>query len=165
MHDDPVWQQVHSLVSSLDYPMVVVTTAAGGERSGCLVGFSTQCSIDPTRFYVGISKKNHTYGVATRATHLGLHFLAVGDRALASLFGERTGDEVDKFSRVSWHEGVEGVPILDECANWAVGRIVETVDGGDHMGFITEPVDAGATGAFEPLTFQRVKDFDAGHEP
>ncbi len=33
-----------SLVGSMDYPMFVVTVNAGGERSGCLVGFVTQCS-------------------------------------------------------------------------------------------------------------------------
>ena len=162
--DAAIWDRVHSLVCSLDYPMLVVTTAADGERSGCLVGCSTQCSIDPTRFYVGISKKNHTFGVAARATYLVLHFLDRGERSLASLFGELTGDEVDKFAACEWHPGPDGVPIVDDCANWAVVRIVEQVDGGDHMGFITEPVDARATGAFEPLTYQQVKEFHAGHE-
>ena len=160
-----VWEQVHTIVSSLDYPMVVVTAAVDGERSGCLVGFSTQCSIHPTRFFVGISKKNHTYGVACRASHLGLHFLSVDEQALASLFGERTGDQVDKFASVRWHPGPDGVPIVDDCANWAVVRIVDHADGGDHVGFITEPVDAHGTGPFEPLRYQHVKDFHAGHEP
>jgi flavin reductase (DIM6/NTAB) family NADH-FMN oxidoreductase RutF len=84
--------------------------------------------------------------------------------ALASLFGERSGDEVDKFTRCTWHPGPDGVPIVDDCPNWAVLRILDTVDGGDHMGFITEPVDAEAVGQLEPLMFQRVKTLDAGHE-
>ena len=36
-------------VAELDYPMIVVTVASGAERAGCLVGFSTKCSIDPAR--------------------------------------------------------------------------------------------------------------------
>jgi flavin reductase (DIM6/NTAB) family NADH-FMN oxidoreductase RutF len=32
------------LVSLLDYPMFVVTTRAGDEPAGCLVGFATQVS-------------------------------------------------------------------------------------------------------------------------
>ena len=35
------------LVNRLDYPMLVVTAEADGERAGCLVGFATQCSIQP----------------------------------------------------------------------------------------------------------------------
>jgi flavin reductase (DIM6/NTAB) family NADH-FMN oxidoreductase RutF len=40
------------IMGSLDYPMLVVTAAAAGERAGCLVGFATQASIDPARFLV-----------------------------------------------------------------------------------------------------------------
>ena len=30
------------LMGELDYAMLIVTTAAGGQRAGCLVGFATQ---------------------------------------------------------------------------------------------------------------------------
>src|SRR5438128_2042182 len=96
------------LVATLDYPMFVVTCASpdGVERSGCLVGFTSQCSIPPPRFMVWISVKNHTFEVARRATHLGVHVLPADDPAgLAELFGGETGDEVDKFERCAWHEG------------------------------------------------------------
>lgn len=33
---------VHTLVAELDYPLFIVTVPAGGERSGCLIGFATQ---------------------------------------------------------------------------------------------------------------------------
>ncbi len=43
---------VHALVTEIDYPMFIVTAAAGGRRAGCLVGFTTQCSIHPPRFLI-----------------------------------------------------------------------------------------------------------------
>ncbi|WP_255360521.1 flavin reductase, partial [Frankia sp. EI5c] len=52
----------HDAVSAISYPMAVVTTAVDGERSGCLVGFHTQCGIDPPRYLVCISHNNHTFG-------------------------------------------------------------------------------------------------------
>src|SRR4051794_41781759 len=54
---------VHELIDELDYPMFIVTVAAGGERAGCLVGFATQCSINPPRFLVCLSDKNRTFRV------------------------------------------------------------------------------------------------------
>src|SRR5690606_28471984 len=51
------------LVATFDYPLYIVTTAVGQERSGCLIGFATQCSIHPPRFLACISKKNHTFGL------------------------------------------------------------------------------------------------------
>ena len=52
------------LTGELDFSMLVVTAFDGRERAGCLVGFSTQCSIDPPRYLVCISTANHTARVA-----------------------------------------------------------------------------------------------------
>ena len=90
----------NSLVGDLDYPMFIVTACADGERSGCLIGFATQASIDPSRFLVCLSHKNRTYRVAQGAELLGVHFVPEEQAELAELFGGETGDEVDKFARV-----------------------------------------------------------------
>ncbi len=73
------------LMSSLDTPLVVVTTAVGDERGGCLVGFHAQSGIDPGRYCLWLSKANHTYRLALRSTHLGVHFLTEDQLWLAEL--------------------------------------------------------------------------------
>ncbi len=113
-----VTRPVHStsmddLTGDLDYPMVIVTAAANGERSGCLVGFHTQCSIEPMRWAVWISKANHTHHVARDAAVLAVHFPSVDDEDMAELFGGETEDEIDKFDRCDWTEGSGGIPLLD----------------------------------------------------
>src|SRR5690348_6276936 len=104
-----------AFVDGLDYPMFVVTTAHGGERAGCLVGFTTQASIDPPRMLVCLSVANHTYQVARQAELLAVHVLDKNDHDLAELFGGRTGDEVDKFAKCRWTPGPDGVPLLEDC--------------------------------------------------
>ena len=87
------------------------------------------------------------------------------DRAdLAEVFGGETGDEVDKLAQVDWHEGPEGVPLIDGCANRFVGRVLERVELGDHVGFLLEPiaVEHGTQG--EEFTFHRAKRIEPGHE-
>ncbi len=161
--DDPE-AVFHRLVAGLDYPMFIVTAEAEGTRAGCLVGFATQCSIRPVRFVVYLSEKNHTCGVARRAGFLGVHVLGPDDRALAELFGHETGDRVDKFARCRWRPGAEGVPILDGCRGWFLGRITGRVEGGDHQGFVLEPVDAALAGDPGGLGFQSLKGIEPGHE-
>src|SRR5687767_10083536 len=95
------------LVADIDYPLFIVTTAVDGERTGCLVGFATQCSIHPPRFLIGLSHKNHTWRVAHDAPAYAVHVLDRDERELAELFGGATGDEVDKFERCAWHDGPE----------------------------------------------------------
>ena len=153
------------LVAQLDYPMFVLTVAGPtGERSGCLLGFASQCSIDPPRFAVWVSKRNHTFGLAAGAGVVAVHAPTSSQRDLAELFGGETGDEVDKFARCSWHEGPRGAPILDDVRAWFVGEVVERLDTGDHLGLLLEPVAASAVDA-PGLTFQQVKDIEPGHAP
>ena len=153
----------HRVMSDIDPPMVIVTAGDHRERSGCLVGFSAQSSINPPRFAVWISKHNHTYGVATRAETLTVHFPSSEQRALADLFGTETGDAVDKFASYPAHEGPHGAVVIDGVARWFVGRIVETLDTGDHVAFVLQPL-AGESGAWTgQLGFQQVKDLDPGH--
>lgn len=154
-----------TLMSGLDPPLVVVTAAAAGERAGCLVSFHTQSSMAPQRYCVFLSKANHTYGVALRASHLAIHFLAVADLPLAELFGSQTGDTVDKFAGLPVTEGPGGVPLLTQCPHWlAARRIALLDDGGDHVTVLTEPVAASASGPFSPLRVAQAGHIRPGHD-
>ena len=155
----------HHLVGGVDYPMFIVTTEAAGERSGCLVGFMTQGSIDPARMVVLISKKNHTYRVATQAAHLVVHFLHAGNRELSELFGEETGDEIDKFGQCPWSrvDGIEA-PVLEGTRGFAAGPILDRMDAGDHVAHLVEVTAARVDVDGPQLAFSMVKDMNPGHE-
>jgi flavin reductase (DIM6/NTAB) family NADH-FMN oxidoreductase RutF len=159
---------VHSfaeLAALLDYQMLVVTAADGTERDGCLVGFSSQSSIDPPRFLVGLSDKNRTTRIAQRSDLLAVHFLTRDQRALAELFGGETGDERDKLAEVEWSPGPAGVPLLADCRYRFCGRVLERVALGDHIAHLLEPDDVVVgEGRPEWLTFQLTRDIDPGHE-
>jgi len=151
------------IADELDYPMYVVTAAAGTERAGCLVGFASQCSIDPVRMMIWLSKRNRTYRVAQRTDLIVVHLLREGDRELAERFGGTTGDEIDKFQSLSWRSGPGGAPVLAEC-DWFTGQVRSQVDGGDHVGFLVEPVGgAVARSGAVPLGFQAVRSIEPGH--
>lgn len=154
-----------ALVSLLDYPMFVVTTRAGDDRAGCLVGFGSQTSINPSRFLIGLSKKNQTFRIAQDATHLAVHVFSREHLDVARLFGSETGDETDKFARTAWHDGPAGVPVLDAAGAWFVGEIRDRFDVGDHVAHVLEPVAGQAPGDFTDwVTFADVRDLNPGHE-
>ena len=156
--------------STLDYPLFVVTTTDGAEPSGCLVGFAGQCSINPPRFLVCLSVKNHTEGVAQRADVLVVHPLDDEQRDLAELFGGETGDEVDKFAAVDWRPGPGGAPVVTQCPRWFAGRIRERIPLGDHVGYVLDVLEVGLPDGARPedldeLTFQEARNIEPGHEP
>lgn len=153
------------LVSGLERPMVIATVSHDAERAGCLVGFSTQCSIHPPRYAVCISKRNHTAEVAARAQTMVVHFLRPGNEALARLFGEETGDEISKFDKCAWHAGPGGAPVIAAC-DWFAGRVLQRIDAGDHTMYVLDVIDAGAASHRDgQLGSQELPDLDAGHDP
>jgi flavin reductase (DIM6/NTAB) family NADH-FMN oxidoreductase RutF len=159
-------QAFESIVGRIDYPMYVVTALVGGEREGCLVGFTTQCSIDPPRFLVCMSNKNRTTRLLEqgRGDAMVVHLVPSDAGHIAELFGAETGDDVDKFARCAWTPGPEGIPVLEDCPSWFAGRIFERVPLGDHIGHVLEPFDGDDASGEGWFPFSRAKELEPGHE-
>jgi flavin reductase (DIM6/NTAB) family NADH-FMN oxidoreductase RutF len=155
--------EVSDFFSLFDGPALVVTAQSDAGRSGCLVAFATQCSIYPPRLLVCLSVVNLTTTVASRARALGVHVLRRDQLALASLFGEETGDEIDKLSDVAWREGLAGAPILEECSAWLEGVVLERFPLGDHVGYLLEIVDVGSDLDHDTMLKSEVMGFEPGH--
>jgi flavin reductase (DIM6/NTAB) family NADH-FMN oxidoreductase RutF len=153
-----------SIATSLDNPLVVVTAAYRGHRAGCLVGFHTQTSIDPSRYCVWLSKANHTYLVATSVSHVGVHFLTAADHELAEVFGTRCSQTSDKFAGRTVSSGPGDAPLLEQCAHRIVLRRTALVDCGDHVALVGDIVDACGSEPFVALRLAQITDLDAGHD-
>lgn len=153
------------LMGGLDYPMYIVTTAGEDSLSGCLVGFTTQTSIDPARFMACLSRENRTFRVAGKATHMAVHLVPENRADLAEVFGELTGDDADKLELCDWKPGPHGLPIVSGCPNWFVGRIVDRFEFGDHDGFLLEPENASPAEVLDALSFSDASGIRPGHQP
>lgn len=148
----------------VDYPYYVVTVRApDADMSGCLAGFVTQCSIDPPNFLVCISKVNHTLTVAESSPGMGLHLLGDDQSELARLFGEETGDVVDKFASVDWRLGSTGAPLLVDSAVSMEGQVLGHFSVGDHEAFLVRAVRAVAGEHHGLLTYRSAPHFEPGH--
>jgi flavin reductase (DIM6/NTAB) family NADH-FMN oxidoreductase RutF len=157
---------IEDFLEKLDVPMYVVTVAAAGERSGCLVGFVTQCSIVPPRLLVCISEKNYTHRVAAEAGVMALHLVPSGASDIVRLFGSETGDDIDKFSRCEWFPGPSQVPLLAECPSRMVCRVLDRFAVGDHTAHVVEPLEV-SVGPEPVVTLAEVRKAGVkpGHAP
>jgi flavin reductase (DIM6/NTAB) family NADH-FMN oxidoreductase RutF len=156
-------EELSVFVDGLDYPLFVVTTTHAGERSGCLVGFTTQVSIDPPQMLVCISDKNHTHRLAEKAEVLAVHVLSPGQQALAELFGEETGDDTDKFAHCSWRPGPGDVPVLEDCPRHLVGQVLKRIPFADHLGLLLAPVEISVGPGPVAYTLQDAAAMEPGH--
>lgn len=152
------------LLSVVETTAVIVTTAAEGERAGCLVSFNAPCSVQPPRFAVWLSVRNHTCHVARRASSLAVHLLSPTQLPLAQLFGSTSGWSRDKFADCDWVQRGNGVPLLTGTA-WLRGHITARMPCGDHTLFVVEPEHVGGTVPPAVLTFHDVRHIVPGNPP
>lgn len=149
------------IVSNLEYPMFVVAAASGDDADACLVGFTTQCSIEPPRFAVCLSKANHTYDVALGSETLVVHRLRADQHEIAEHFGGTSAyDDPSKLTECDWRPGPGGAPVIVGC-DWFAGRVLQHVDMGDHVLFQLEPID-GEVREVDQLGSQEAFDIEAG---
>ena len=152
-----------TVMASADPPLIVVTTAAEGERAGCLVGFHAQSSITPQHYCVWLSKANHTYRVSLRARHFAVHFLTAEDFPLAERFGTLPVRTLTS-SRPGLHLDPNGVPLLRPARPDVLERIALLDDGGDHVRLATRVTSAHSGGDFVPLRLSSATQLDPGHD-
>jgi flavin reductase (DIM6/NTAB) family NADH-FMN oxidoreductase RutF len=156
------------VIEPVDPVAVIVTCASGGDKAGCLVTFNAPCSIEPPRYAVWLSHRNHTYRVALQADELIVHMLTRADLPLAEFFGGVSGMSEDKFAQVPWRD-CGGTPLLNVSGGWLRGRILSRAPGrqemgGDHSCFVLAPAAAaaGASGSSRPLRLSDVRHVQPG---
>jgi len=146
-------------------PTFVVSARRGEKADACLVGFATQCSIEPRRFAVCLSTANRTYRiVAPGPTVLAVHRLRHGDDAVAAWFGGTTGDRVAPFGDYSTTPGPDGVPLIDALPDRFVGRETARLDVGDHVLIVVEPIEVHGDASGAPFTLGDASGIEPGHE-
>jgi flavin reductase (DIM6/NTAB) family NADH-FMN oxidoreductase RutF len=151
-----------AIMADVEPPSYVVTAADGDDRVGCLVGFATQCSIEPPRFGVWLSKLNRTYRVARSSSTLLVHVLREGDGDLAQRFGGETSDEVEKFAGIDWSPGPDGCPVVERL-DWFAGAVMDRLDTGDHVAFVLAPWGGRCHHRERQLPPAELGDIEAGH--
>ncbi|GAA3243800.1 MULTISPECIES: flavin reductase family protein [unclassified Streptomyces] len=133
---------------------VAVITARGPEGP---VGFTatslTSVSAEPPMLSFGIGLGASAWPAIARADHVGVHILGEHQQELAALFA-RSG--ADRFGAPTvWHDGPEGMPVLDGVQAWLVARVVTRVPAGDHRIVLAEVLLGDASGPGRPLLYHQ----------
>ncbi|WP_030321840.1 flavin reductase family protein [Streptomyces sp. NRRL B-3229] len=133
---------------------VAVITARGDEGP---VGFTAtslaSVSAEPPMLSFGIGTGASSWPAISRAEHVGVHILGEHQKELAATFA-RSG--ADRFGApTAWHEGPEGVPVLDDVLAWTVCRVHTRVPAGDHRIVLAEVRIGDPAGVGRPLLYHQ----------
>ena len=144
LHRDPATfrRDLKAVLDRFNTTGCVVTTAHAGQLAGCYIGFVTGCSLEPPRLLVCTSHQNLTHELIERSGVLAVHVVGRGQEEWVTHFGMQSGRQVDKFATVAWRPGVTGCPILADALGYLEGRVLASLDCGDHTARVVEPLAA-----------------------
>jgi flavin reductase (DIM6/NTAB) family NADH-FMN oxidoreductase RutF len=148
-----------SPLSWLWTPLVVVTAAADGARSGQIAVTAHGASIVPARPRIDVAlwKGNFTRELVERSGRFAVHLLREDQDELVYHFGLQSGRSVDKFDGLGFEVNEHGTPVLRDCMAVFECRAVTQLDGGDHTLFLADVERSRSLGHGPPLWWRDLR--------
>ena len=125
--------------------LFLLGSRAGDERNLMTINWVTQVSFDPKLVGVGIEKTAVTHRLVAEGGAFSVNTIDREDRAIVRKFtkpAEWDGG-ASTLNGFAVHDGVTGVPVLDQAPAFVECEVRNPVDVGGHTFFIGEVVDAG----------------------
>jgi flavin reductase (DIM6/NTAB) family NADH-FMN oxidoreductase RutF len=133
---------------------VTIITAVDGDEP---VGFTAQSfqslSLDPPLVLFSLQKTSTTWPRLQAAETFCVNILSEDQEAVCRSFAS---SGTQKYRGIGWRPApATGAPILEGVLGWVEARIVEEIDGGDHLIVIGRILDLDLTHEGRPLLFYR----------
>lgn len=154
-------KKIIEAVNKISYGLYVITSVGNDGRINGQIGNTVfQITSTPLRVAVGINKNNYTHELIKESGVFAINVLQQNQLELVTLFGLKSGREINKFENIKYHKCCVNVPIIDDILSWMECRVVNelTVDCGTHALFVADVVDGDVITSDEPLTYKFYRD-------
>jgi flavin reductase (DIM6/NTAB) family NADH-FMN oxidoreductase RutF len=117
--------------------LAVLSVDLDGERLGLTVGSLVSLSLEPPLVGVAVSRQAAMHELLRAARRFGLSLLAADQAAVAQHFA-RGVPPIAIWHGIASHDGVTGVPLVDDALGWIECRLDAEHPAGDHTFFVGE---------------------------
>lgn len=129
---------------NLTYGLFVLTSAAEGKESGCIINTAGQVTVEPNQISIAVNKANFTHDLIRAGGTFNLSILdETANFDTFRHFGFRSGRDVDKFAGYeSCKRSANGLYYVTAGTNGYISASVkQTMDLGTHTLFIASVED------------------------
>jgi flavin reductase (DIM6/NTAB) family NADH-FMN oxidoreductase RutF len=132
-----------TVLRMIPYGIYVLTAKAGeGTIGAATVNWVTQTAFAPPLLVVGVKTDSGTYALLKSTKIFTLNMLGKDAKGLAFTFFKPAALADGKISGQAFHNGTNGLPILDAAIGALECKIVSIVEQGDHHIVVGEVVEA-----------------------
>lgn len=109
---------------------IVTALDAEGKKVGMTANSFSSVSLDPMLVLWSIAKTSKAFTAFTEAQQFAIHILCTEQKSLSGQFASNCDD---RFCNVPHHDGLGGVPILDDYSAVFQCETESRYEGGDHI--------------------------------
>lgn len=134
--------------------VTVVTTQHPDTQApaGVTVSAFSSLSLEPPLVLFCLGSKTSSLEAFKASGHFAINVLAEGQRDLSIRFASRSED---KWAGLKFERGEGGVPLLNNCLATLECKLVNTIDGGDHVIFVGQVENMTHQEGGSPLIYFR----------
>lgn len=152
--DERAEQAKKTALLMIPYGLYVLGTKAGNEVNVATVNWVTQTAFKPPLIAIGVKRDTRTFEMLKESGVFALSFLESGQKDIAFAFFRSVQPEDGKFAGYAYETAETGAPIISDAPAWVEGRVVGTVEAGDHATVVCEVTNAGLKREAKILTLE-----------
>lgn len=131
---------------------VVTALSAEGEKIGVTINSFASVSLAPPLVLFSLKSESPLAAIFNEAESFTVNILKEDQVNLSNLFA---GPGENKFDTIDWHEGKNGVPVLDGTIATMECKRTINYPGGDHTIYLGEVTELSYEGEGNPLLYFR----------
>lgn len=140
----------------IPYGLYVLGTKAGNELNVATINWVSQASFKPPLVMMGVKQDSRTYAMLKEGGVFALSMLGTGQKDMAFAFFRPVEPQDGRFGEYEYETAETGAPIIKAAPAWVEGRVLETVERGDHAVVVGEVTNAGVWQETKVLTLEEV---------
>ena len=141
------------LIGQFATGVTVVTTNVGGRLHGMTANALCSLSLEPLELLVCVDRESNCYRQMQRAEAFGLSILAADQEEISNLFARTTEPTEGSLLGVEYRLGSLSAPLIENALVHLECRLVERIDGGDHIIVIGDVIVGERIREADPLLF------------
>lgn len=155
-------QAKKTALRGISYGLYVIGTKTDDGVNAFTGNWVTQTSFAPPLVAVGAKKGTASSNEIHNQGVFSVNVLETGQKDLAFAFFKPVTPEGNTLGGAEFTKGGTGCPIFSDALSWFECKVVHEYDGGDHVVYIGEVIDAGVHREGKPLTLQETGLFYGG---
>ncbi len=128
---------------------VITALNENGEPQGMTANSFSSVSLEPPLVSWCVGRESRLFDLFQKTSHFAVNILTTEQEETSQLFASPTDD---KFGNIKWHEGLNGLPLLDDSPCQFQCEIEHRYSGGDHTILIGRVLEF-ANKPMSPLIF------------